>query len=70
MSFENNAKPLDKNWHVVKDKYKLIKKLGAGSSGEVVYAMNRATKEKFAIKMIKIPKDNGLNYLRYFLREV
>ena len=69
-SFEKNQKPLDRNWHHVKDKYQLVKKLGAGSSGEVVYSIHRATKERVAIKMIKIPSDNRLNYMRYFLREV
>ena len=62
--------PLDRNWKQVSEQYKLVRKLGAGSSGEVVYSIHRTSRQKVAIKMIKIPSDNTLNYLRYFLREV
>lgn len=43
---ENKAgdPPLDRNWRCVNESYKLVRKLGSGSSGEVVYAINRVTK--------------------------
>ena len=62
--FYNEEEPLDRYWEKISKTYKLVKKLGYGSSGEVVAAIRRDTKEPVAIKMIKIPKgDDNLTYL-------
>ena len=45
---------LSKHWNLVKEKYKLLKLIGAGTNGEVVLAKLRDTQTEIAIKMIVI----------------
>ena len=45
---------LDHTWKSINGSYKLKYRLGKGSSGEVVLARSRETKELVAIKQIKI----------------
>ena len=67
---EDNIKDkLCKHWKQVKQEYKLMKVLGAGTFGQVVYAKHRKTEKKMAIKFITGKLDSA-GKVRNLIREL
>ena len=54
MDKQQGEKKLEPYWKFILEKYKPKKRLGTGSSGEVILARNRATSELVAIKHIPV----------------
>lgn len=63
------AQQLSKHWRALKEDYKLLKVLGAGTFGKVVLAKHRVTKQEVAIKFIET-KFNKQTECRNIIREL
>lgn len=60
---------LSSHWKFIKDDYKLLSLIGEGSYGQVVKALNRKTKQYYAIKCLKLNKGD-LYKIKSCIREI
>ena len=66
---EKSMDKISKYWKYAKAEYKLLKVLGAGTFGQVVFGKHRVTKKEVAIKFIKGDLDSHQR-IRNLIREL